>query len=346
MKPHITFITQRNSGKSGIDTYTSLVLSVLENQKKYNVEIVTPRYFSHYPLTFKKGKGILHVTSQDLAFPLVFKKYEQCIVTVHDIIPLVYPLFEQARHLRLKWFNIWMYKETIRALRKAAHIICVSHATKKSLLTLYPQLEEKITVIHEYPQEKFKVLSKRREKYDILYVGSEMPHKNLATLIKAFAKVRLQFPQARLIKIGQSKWLGAREELIRLARSLQCEEGIYWKDEITDLVQAYNKATVYVQPSLQEGFGLPVVEAMACGCPVIISKIPALQEVAGDAASSFTHDNVDELAEAIITLFKDKGMQAQMSLNGQEQIKKYNQETFKKMHLMVYNLINRSNNGH
>ncbi len=334
------------SSNSGIGTYTELLLSSLKEM--YNLQLESPSYFFHYPVFLKEleretGQNkIMHITSQDLTLPLLFRKYQRTIVTVHDIIPLQYQLFENAPHIRWKKFDKWVYKKTIETLKYADQIICVSDATKKSLCQYLPQLEEKITVIYEYPKEEFRVLKKKRNQYDILYVGSEMPYKNLSVLLEAFAMVKKQIPEARLIKIGQSKWSGARVLL-----NEQCEKlglkvnyDIFWKENIDSmdkLVEEYNLATVYVQPSLHEGFGLPVVEAMACGCPVLASDIEVMREIGGNAAIYFDPKNPRQLSEKLVQILKDKQLQVEMQKNGLLQGRKYNQKIFQQKMKEVYN---------
>lgn len=284
----------------------------------------------------------MHITSQDLALPLLFRKYQRTIVTVHDIIPLEFPLFENALHIRWKKFDKWLYKKTIDALQYADHIICVSHATKRSLMQQLPKTESKITVIHEYPQEQFKFLKRKRNKFDILYVGSEMPHKNISVLLEAFAEVKKQFPKARLIKVGQPKWPGARELLQEQCERLGISNNIVWKESVVSvksLVEEYNTATVYVQPSLQEGFGLPVVEAMACGCPVLASNIEVMREIGGSAIEYFDPKNPQQLAQKLVRILHSRKKQDDMHKKGLLHVKTFNEENFQQGTAAVYEKV-------
>ena len=157
MKQKVTVIVQKqNNGNSmnpgnrvhsGIGTYTELLLSSMKEVCDFKIK--SPQYFLQYPVCLKKQEGIMHITSQDLALPLLFRKYARTVVTVHDIIPLQYPLFENALHIRRKKCDKWIYGKTIEALQYADQIICVSNATKNALIKYMPKLEPKITVVHE-----------------------------------------------------------------------------------------------------------------------------------------------------------------------------------------------------
>ena len=154
-KINVTIVTKNMREKCGLERYTSLLVNTLSSDSRYAVTLVEPKKIGPFAVSLAQKKEdktpILHFRSQELASPLMFHNYPKTIVTVHDIIPLEYPLYEQAIHLRAKSFDKWFFKKTIEALEKAERIITVSEATKKSLLKyiLYP--EEKIQVIYEYP---------------------------------------------------------------------------------------------------------------------------------------------------------------------------------------------------
>jgi glycosyltransferase involved in cell wall biosynthesis len=334
----ITLIAHKKAGPSGLGSYARLLSTTIDTLG-YEKTIVQPTYFLNYPLTLSKTKDILHITSQDLALPLTFKKYKDVIVTVHDIIPLEYPLFEQAEQMRFRKFDKWMYKKTIQALEKATALICVSHTTKKALLKHINFPEERIHVIHEYLDEKYKHIKKKRETNSILYVGSELPHKNIPMLLKAVAIAKKTIPSLRFVKVGKPGWPKMREKHLQLAKELKIGDNVVWKDYVEDLVEEYNTAALLVHPSVQEGFGLPIVEAMACGCPVLASNRTIFLEVGGEAAMYFDPTNPEEVAEKIITILNDQKKQKEMQKFGLLWVKKYNQETFGEQLDNVYKTI-------
>ena len=118
-------------------------------------------------------------------------------------------------------------------------------------------------------------------------------------------------------------------------------ENIIWKDEVEDLVAEYNSATLFVHPSLHEGFGFPVVEAMACGCPVLSSNRGSLPELGGKAVEFFNPTDEYELAEKIISIIQNKKKQQTMRKKGFKQVKLFNKERFKRETMQVYDLLSK-----
>ncbi len=331
----ITILTHKKQGPSGLETYARL-LSIAIDELGYKKTILQPTYLLNYPVIFPKTKDIIHVTSQDLALPLIFRKYNNVIVTVHDIIPLQFPLFEKATQMCLWRFDKWLFKKMIQSLKNATKIICVSDTTKRALLQYITYPEENIYVIHEYSDQKYREKKQKREKYDVLYVGSELPHKNFEVLLKAIAIVKKTINGIRLIKIGKSGWPQMRENHKILAKKLNIEQNIVWKDYVNDLVKEYNKAAILVHPSLHEGFGLPLVEAMACGCPVLSSNKASLPEIGGDAAEYFDATKPEECAKKIIAILQNENKQATMREEGLRWVKRYNKKSFTEQVRNVY----------
>ncbi len=332
------------TNKTGVGRYEEILKDAMK--KVCNFLTISPIYFFTYPLLIKEEKNterkkqIIHITNQQLAFPLYMMNKEQrrrCIVTVHDVIPMQYPLFKQAAHLRWKAVDQFFFKKSLHAIAKAGMVICISHATKKAFLAHVNCPEEKVKVIYEYPAQEFKEKKIKRNQYDILYVGSEMPHKNVGVLLKALAEVKKTIEEVRLIKVGRAQWPGARESLMKQAREMGIEDSIVWYDEVADLVDLYNRVALVVHPSLHEGFGFLVVEAMACGCPVLCSSRDSLPELGGDAAMYFNPENEQELAEKIIMILENKYMQGQMRKKGLKQVKNFNEKRFEEQMTALYN---------
>ncbi len=273
------------------------------------------------PLTFPKinKDKIIHCTNQNLVIPLLWKK-RKCIVTVHDLIPLTKV---EQNNTSKKFLFLFIKK----ALRKATHIIADSHHTKKDIIKFIGYPEEKITVIplgidpNEFFDKKIK-----REKNTILYVGSEHKRKNIELIIKAIALLAKEMPDFRFVKVGKAQDKVMREKLKNLVTELNIEKNVIWKDYVENLADEYNKATVFVFPSLYEGFGFPVLEAMACGCPVICSNKTSLPELAGDAALYINGEDEKELANAIKNVLKNKTLQENLQKKGMKQAKKFTWE--------------------
>lgn len=265
--------------------------------------------FKNTPLYLNLPKSIVHFTSQQQAICLNYLK-RKAIVTVHDIIPL-------ATNTHNSFLAKILYLLAMRGLKRAKFIIADSEYTKKDIIKFLNYPEQKIKVIplgvdHTY----FKPSKIKRDNFTILYVGSEMPRKNLMTLFKAFQLVKQKIPSAKLVKVGLPQWPGARNKLVKFVKENNLESSVIFKDYIENLAEEYQRATVFVFPSKYEGFGLPPLEAMACGCPVICSNATSLPEVVGDSAILFSPDDSQKLADEIVVLLSDKKMRARYSAQG------------------------------
>lgn len=274
--------------------------------------------FRGIPLAFPELKEdeIIYCANQNLVIPLLWKK-RKCIVTVHDLIPLTNA--EQNNILR-KCLFFFIKK----ALCKATHIIADSQHTKKDIVKFTGYPEEKITIIplgidhNVFFDKKIK-----REENTILYVGSDAKRKNIALIIKAIAVLAKEMPAVKFVKVGLAQDAKMRLYLQELARKLGIEKNIIWRDYSNNLANEYNNATAFVFPSLYEGFGFPVLEAMACGCPVICSNRTSLPEIAGDAAVYVNGEDENELVAAIKRVLSNKQLQEKLRKKGYAQAKKF-----------------------
>jgi glycosyltransferase involved in cell wall biosynthesis len=218
----------------------------------------------------------------------------RAIVTCHDLVVFTC-LLEPSRDPRPSWFRA-MARRTLEGLQKAAAVTCVSQTTRDDLLRLGLVPEDRLYVVPNgvRPEcrpdpdvladtEAERLLGPRRpEAPELLHVGSNVPRKRVDVLLEVFASVRREIPGARLIKVG-----GALEgALERQALDLGITDAITTTPFLTPAVLAaiYRRSALALQPSDLEGFGLPVIEALACGTPVLASDIPVLREVGGSAA--------------------------------------------------------------
>ncbi len=243
------------------------------------------------------------------------------VITVHDLAFLLYPRFltrDSARY----------YGQVDIAARSADHIIAVSESTKRDTIRLLGVPEEKITVIHEaanplfHPIRDRDALKRVSARYNlpdefILYVGTIEPRKNIPTLLRAFSRLRDNYKsRAKLVIAGNRGWLveevDAVIEELELGDNVLCLGGI----PNEELVYLYNAARVFVLPSFYEGFGLPPLEAMACGTPVIVSNSSSLPEVVGDAGWLVNPDDVEGLTVALYRILTDDELRREMSAKG------------------------------
>lgn len=255
------------------------------------------------------------------------------VVTIHDLTHFQFaPDFGRRR--------VWLaFRLLQRAVRRAEHLIVVSDATRRALETMFPEARDKTTVVHHGVADDFRPLpAEIRETFRrtqrlgrfLLYVGSTRPHKNLPRLLQAFARVRTQFPQVTLVLLG-----------IEPSSPLDHMDGVRLQGHACEaqLVQWYNAAEALVFPSLNEGFGLPILEAMACGTPVITSNVASLPEVAGDASLLIDPWDTEALAEAIRRLLGDRSLRNVLRDKGLKRAKGFTWASAAEQTLRIYRQV-------
>lgn len=244
------------------------------------------------------------------------------IITIHDTIPYFFPE-EKMRLVRRIFYTL--FRKVV--MRKASLIFTVSEHSKRDILRLWGVSEDKIRVVpngiaYIFKPQSFEKVIRVKERYGIrgeyvLYVGNFKPHKNLLSLLEAFAilpgEIRMNY---NLVMVGKkdryafgieerAKDLGIKDRLVFTG---------YVDDEV--LPALYTGAKVFTFPSLYEGFGLPPLEAMACGTPVISSKTSSLPEVIGDAGIMVDPEKPVEMAEAIRILLLNEALHRELKCKG------------------------------
>ena len=261
------------------------------------------------------------------------------ILTVHDLIPLLLPRQStwQAR-LLFRW-------ALSLALRASHRVIAVSGSTAQDLQQYFRVPAERVSVIPEAPDPAFYPRSPAeveavRQKYGlpesfVLYVGSNKPHKNLLRLIEAWSHLTFHISRFTLIIAGV--WDPRYPEPRLLTERLGLRS-VRWLGPVpeADLPALYSAATLFVFPSLYEGFGLPLLEAMACGVPVVCSNTSSLPEVAGDAALLADPTDAPSLAAAIAGLLEDEAQREEMREKGLQQAARFSWDRTAAMTLEMY----------
>ena len=245
---------------------------------------------------------------------------QPCVVTVHDLVRLAFPYAPEDRTAAV---GLALDR---RGIRNATRVICVSEATKRDLMHYLAVEEAKITVIYNgIDHSVFKPSPVNDGRFSapyLLYVGSERPRKNLACLLRAFAALKdrgRRFASLRLLKVGSAgRSDGFHRAMLKEARRLGIDHDIDFVDHVSDqdLAIIYSNALALVYPSLYEGFGLPVVEAMACGCPVVTSNLSSLPEVAGSAALLVDPKDPAGFAEALHSVILDRDLSTRLRGDG------------------------------
>ena len=272
------------------------------------------------------------------------------VVTIHDIGPLTHPQFFTKKD---QWFMKGSLKQ---AVKKAAAMICVSQATADAvedyaIANYNTSVKERLHVVHEGVDATFFKAPNVEEITDyhivkpllntsfVLTVGQISPRKNLQTVLKVFNKLKDELPNLQVITVGGNGWdYGKVKEQVK---ALGLENRVHFLGYVSDdlLRLLYRKAVVFVYPSLFEGFGLTVLEAMASSCPVITSNVTSLPEVSGDAAILINPEDVDELSTSIVLVSTNKKIREQMIKKGLQRAKTFTWEKAAALTFDIYKNI-------
>ena len=262
------------------------------------------------------------------------------VVTIHDVIPYIYP--ETSSRLDRMIYRFWLPL----VMSRLDSIITVSEQSKSDLVRYLPVKRENITVIPEAASPMFQPISQAQiEKVMlshgirfpyILYVGSIEARKNLKTLLEAYAQVRCWSQKWKLVIVGAHKW--KYSAVFATLERLQLTSDVHFTGYVAeeDLPALYNGASLFVFPSLYEGFGLPVLEAMACGTPVITSNCSSLPEVAGEAAILVDPNDVNAIAMAIRQVLEESALADNMKVKGLARAQQFSWENTAKKTVSVY----------
>lgn len=285
------------------------------------------RYW-RYPQTLEKQKvDVFHVIDHSdghLVYNLKTTT-KPIIVTCHDLINLIHPenLYEQAR---LPFISMAVWKYALRGLHKADHIIAVSSNTAKDVVQNLNIAREQITVVPDAVEPLFQLLAQDevesfRQQHSIspeticlLHVGSNHPRKNVFTILRVLEALKERGLSIHLWKTGAD--LTAEQKIFIQTYGLENFVTYLGKPDKSTLVQIYNAADILLSPSLYEGFGMTVLEAMACGTPVITSNVSSLPEVTGDAAVLVAPTDVQAMVETVCRLQNDSVYRQELSSKG------------------------------
>jgi glycosyltransferase involved in cell wall biosynthesis len=266
------------------------------------------------------------------------------VVTIHDISFEHYPQFFSPRdRLILKTL-------VPLSARRAAHILTVSQHAKREIVERYGLSPDKITVTYEAAGEQFRPIADPaslqvvRAKYGIgdspfaLALGNLQPRKNIARLVEAFAQYRSPLPTS-LVVAGKAQW--RESEVFRAVQRAGLAGRVIFPGYVddADLPALYSAATVFVYPSLYEGFGLPPLEAMACGTPVISSNAASLPEVVGDAALLIDPNDTAALAQALHTVLAEPALHADLRRRGFDRAAQFSWQRCAAETLAVYRQV-------
>jgi glycosyltransferase involved in cell wall biosynthesis len=300
-------------------------------------QLLFPQLLKEYNL------DLMHFTHFNV--PLFYRK--KFIVTIHDLILLHFPTIKNTTlNPFFYWLKFLAYRLIINsALKRSEKIVTVSEFTKNDILENYKKIpSEKITITYE-ACEKLCAPSLNKDedilkyyaiiKPYLIYIGNAYPHKNLEKLIGAFSLLSKNYPDLSLVLVGKNDHFYF--SLKKLVRDKKIKNIIflgYVPD--CDLNSLNRNASAYVFPSLYEGFGLPPLEAMAVGTPVISSDHLCMQEILGNSAYYFNGKVELDIARAIERILTDNALREKLIIAGYQQIKKYSWEKMAKETLETY----------
>jgi len=270
------------------------------------------------------------------------------IITVHDLIPLKFTKsYNKSKRLSEMLRRFQFRLILLIASKRAQNIITISNASMQTLQKLDHTLAKKIQIIYMAPEEIFKEIAQEEKEQTktrfglkgqlVCYIGMIRPHKNLVILLQALRLLLIERKQYCYLVIGGSD----DENLIflkNIVKRFNISNHVIFTEVLSDLevVALMNAADVFVFPSLEEGFGLPPLEAMACGTPVVTSNVSSLPEVVGDSALLVNPLHAQDIADAIQKLFLDQELKQELIRRGFERVKLFSWEKAARETLQVY----------
>jgi glycosyltransferase involved in cell wall biosynthesis len=277
--------------------------------------------------------------------PLTFPREIKVVITVHDLIAVKYP--ETVLPLRAAFLKL----AVPHSIKRADKIICLSEATRQDIVSLYNISSERIVVIPNGVNPQYRVvedkskLSEARRRLNlppryILFVGHLEPRKNIVRLLRAYALLKKEFKiEEKLLIVGKENWL--YQPIFNELTKLNLKNEISFLGYLfpQDMVYIYNLAQLFVFPSLYEGFGLPPLEAMACGIPVVSSCYPPMSEVAGEAGILVNPYREEEIAKGIYQGLTDAQLRERLIKEGLKRVKLFTWEEAARRTVTVYHSL-------
>ena len=336
--------------KVGVAVYTLELLRYFSNQASKNLQFVV--YLRGKPLADLPNEShyfkykIIRAPRlwRDIVFPFYLYAHPHIdllfcpahysprfcpvpiVVTVHDVSYAYFKneFLKEDLHKLTDW--------TRHAVAHAKKVIAVSHSTRKDILKNYEISASKVTVIHNgfdksesSYHDKEGTFSIPKSPY-ILYVGTVQPRKNIQVLLEAYKKLLKAHPHYKLVIVGKMGWLFG--DIFEKVLEMGLEDKVIFTGYVSNiqLASLYKKAACFVFPSLYEGFGIPLLEAMSYKCPVIASTAASLPEVGGDACLYFDPHDPNQLAKKIVEIIESDDLRKTWVKKGLERVKQFSWE--------------------
>lgn len=311
--------------------YTDAEKHPLGNFKNAKVKVIKAKSIQWHLKALKDikaEKAEVFFAPTSYIIPALAPKNLKTIITIHDLVAFLFPNTHSAKAVLIERLTLK------KAIKKARSILVVSENTKKDLLKKFQYPTDKIFLTPCAPSEFFreaideKELEKLKKKYQlpenfILAVGTLEPRKNFPNLIKSFVIIKRKYPDYKLVIVGKKGWKFKQIEEALKQYNLQNDVIFPGYLDDQELHKMYAIAKVFVFPSLYEGFGIPPLEAMASGCPVVSSNVASMPEVIGQAGLLIDPKNALKMADAIISLFENEQVRNMMIERGRVQADKF-----------------------
>lgn len=344
-----------------------LHLEKLDTENEYIIFLRKENWNAFQPMSRNFKKVLADISwysfGEQLQFPRIIKKEkidlmhfphfnvpifyrDPYIVTIHDLIMFHYPRQEASTHGPLSyWFKDKIHRAVVwNAVSRAKHILVTSEFTKKDVHTTLKVPLEKMTVTYQAPfvpqivqnHDAQALLSKYTlTKPYIMYVGAAYPHKNLEGLLKAWGVFQKKYGEKhQLVLVGKENFFYTKLKNTVLPQYKDVVYTGFVGDD--DLQGLYKEASLYVFPSLYEGFGLPPLEAMTQGVPVASSDKSCLPEVLGDAALYFDPENSEAIADTLFEGMTNETLRSVLKTKAQILLPRYSWETLARQTLHIY----------
>jgi LCP family protein required for cell wall assembly len=331
----------------GIKDKKNFKIVSLKSRNKFCWNIrVLPKYLRKNPVDIYHTQYIT---------PFFVSRKIKIITHIHDVSFKAYPKFIKKSDL---FFLNWLIP---KSLKRADKIVAVSEFTKSEIVKYYKIDPEKIEVIYNALEDNFKEeiseekLLEVRKKYNlpekfILYLGTLQPRKNVASLIGAFAQIKDKIPDFKLVLAGNRNAHNFDQKIDEIIAKENIQNRVIFPGYVDweDKIYLFHLATVFAHPSLYEGFGIPLLEAMSQEVPVIASEIPVFKEIAQDSVLFFNPSSLDDLKEKLYTICIDENLRNKFRSLGKERLEffswKKSAENLENLYKNIFQLKNNSKN--
>jgi glycosyltransferase involved in cell wall biosynthesis len=348
---------------TGIRRYTYSLYSHLANYISIEIKQLHTlplarriSWMQHLPVGIEghSKKSIVHFTKIMGCALMLWRPFHPAVATVHDLGAFEHPKeWEMLDPLARQLLRL-----SLMGLKRVDLIIAVSDFTRQSLINHLGMAPDRVQTIysgidlnrfHAVPDARRNLVAKypRLASHSgpwLLYVGSELPRKNLPFLFEVLARIKTIHPQVLLLKVGSSGGDRFHEWTLAELRRLQAQNSVEFFDHVSDdqLPLFYSSADVYIHASKLEGFGFPVLEAMACGTPVVCSAAGALEEITGGSAIIGSPDDAGSFAAKVLAFIQNQHLAHKMAAKGRRHAQLYSWERTARNVIECYSHLNKS----